>query len=90
MQANTSPIHVTVKVMAFSGIDSAVFNQIRQHEGSSAAVLIRRLQVFGGVIEQTEDAEQKKALLKQAEMIHRSALENIPEKFDLVTSRIAL
>lgn len=76
-------ILITFQNVTFSGLIAAAFDQVRQHGRDNAAVLVRLLEVFRTVIEQVEDIEQEKVLLRQAEMVHRSALANIPEEYDL-------
>lgn len=75
-------IIVTLKPTTFSGIVCAAFDQIRQHSRSDAAVSIRLLEVFHTAIKLTNDAEQKEVLKRQADMVHRSAMEEIPEELD--------
>lgn len=73
---------VTLKVVSFSGIVRAAFDQIRQHGSNDAAILIRLLEVLCNAIKLTEDSEQEKILLRQAEMVHRAGSKNLPEEHD--------
>jgi len=47
---------------AFSDIVAAALDQIRQQGCNTIPEFIRLVHVFGGTIEQTEDARQKKVL----------------------------
>ncbi len=75
-------ILITFKIVTFDGIVCAAFDQIRQHSRDNAAVLIRLLEVFHIAMRQTEDPHQRSVLHRQARMIHRSGMENVPEEFD--------
>ncbi len=75
-------ILITYRIVTFDGIVSAAFDQIRQHSRDNTAVLIRLLEVFHTAMEQTEDAQQRSVLHRQARMVHRSGMENIPEELD--------
>jgi len=68
----------------FAGITDAAFNQIRQYGRDSVAVTLRLLEVIGECANQIDDEDQRKSLLRHAEMIYRQSqnIDNVPEELD--------
>ena len=65
----------------FEGLCNAAFDQIRQHARSDAAVLIRLLEGLHRIAKQARTDNQRAAIWRQAEMVHRAAME-LPEPLD--------
>jgi uncharacterized membrane protein len=59
------------------------FDKVRQAARGMPAVIIRLLDALAVVMEQTTTAEQQRILLRQAEMVLRSAEETVPDANDL-------
>ena len=68
--------------LSFSGIINAAFNQIRQNAYSSVAVTIRLLDAILAMAPHVRIREQKRVLLRQAEMLNRSGKAAAPEVYD--------
>jgi uncharacterized membrane protein len=58
------------------------FEKIRQAGHGMPAVMIRQLDALTKIMEQTTRSDQKRVLLEQAAMIHRSCLASVPEAAD--------
>jgi uncharacterized membrane protein len=59
------------------------FDKIRQAARGMPAVIIRLLDSLSVVVRATTSAEQREVLMRQGEMVHRSALESVAEPNDL-------
>ncbi len=75
-------LRVTARPITFAGITNTAFDQIRQYGRSSAAVTIRLLETLGTIGLRAHNAEQRQALLRQANMIERGCHESLPEAND--------
>lgn len=75
-------LRVISDTVTFDGIVDAAFNQIRQHGRSDVAVTIRLLEVIAIILARTKTYSQRRALIRQAEMIKRGSDESIPEEND--------
>ncbi len=75
-------LRVIASADTFSAFVDAAFNQIRQYGRSSAAVSIRLLETIALVAKFTHRPEDRATLLRQAEMITRGAVEDLPEDMD--------
>jgi uncharacterized membrane protein len=69
-------------ISTFSGLADAAFDQIRQYGRGSVAVQIRLLEVIGRIGRQARNDEQRQALRRHLEMVHRQARETIFEDLD--------
>jgi uncharacterized membrane protein len=67
----------------FPGLVGAAFNQIRQHASGSVAVTVRLLEAIACVAQSARTAEQRAALLFQADMIRAQAALAFTERHDL-------
>ena len=63
------------------------FDKIRQAGHGMPAVIIRLLDALANVIQSSADSRQRATLLRQAEMIMRSAEEEVQEPNDLTDIR---
>jgi uncharacterized membrane protein len=88
-------LRVIRDVVTFEGIVNAAFDQIRQHGKSDVAVTIRLLEVIAIIVARTQTAAQRRALIRQAEMIKRTSeamdfdendRRDIAERYSLVLS----
>ena len=59
------------------------FDKIRQASRGMPAVLIRMLDALSSIVSEAATPEQRRVLMRQAEMILRSAEESVPEANDL-------
>jgi uncharacterized membrane protein len=75
-------LRIITKVLAFSDIVDAAFNQIRQSARSNAAVTIRLLEIIAEIANFVEREGDRAALLRHAEMIYRGANGGLPEAQD--------
>jgi uncharacterized membrane protein len=73
---------ITAEVQYTSLVDRA-FEKIRQASRGMPAVMIRQLDALTKIAEYTTSHEQLRVLLAQAEMIHHSALDSVPEPGDV-------
>lgn len=80
---NEGELRVIAKPLTFEGVTNAAFDQIRQYGRTSVAVTIRLLETLKNIAEHTRNSEQRKAILRQADMI-AGAKEALPEKNDQV------
>ena len=78
---DSGDLRVILNRTDFEGLSRAAFDQIRQNSRTSAAVSIRLLEGLHRIVKQSRTKEQKAALWRQAEMVHRAALE-LPEPLD--------
>lgn len=79
---STGRVLVKYKIVTFSGIVKSAFDQIRQHGSENAAVLLRLLNAIRTCYSMCENDNQKKVLLRHAEMIYRAGMNNLPEDND--------
>ncbi len=75
-------LRLMTEPLTFSGILEESFNQIRQNAYSDVAVTIRLLEAIIAIAPNIQTREQRDALSKQAQMLHRASEENVPEKWD--------
>ncbi len=77
-------LRLIIQPVTFEILVNAAFDQIRQYGKSDVAVIIRMLEAIGIIGEQTRTEKERKVLLRQAEMIHRSSQnpDNVPEEND--------
>lgn len=75
-------LRVISDTVTFDGIVNAAFDQIRQHGRSDVAVTIRLLEVLAIILARTKTYSQRRALIRQAEMIKRGIEDAIPEEND--------
>jgi uncharacterized membrane protein len=74
---------ITAEVQYGSLVERA-FEKIRQASRGMPAVMIRQLEALTKVVEHATTPEQRRVVLDQAEMIHRSMLDSVPEPRDVV------
>ncbi len=75
-------LRITTKATRIEGIVNAAFDQIRQYGLTSPALTIRLLEVIAMVASRVGHQDDGAALLRQAVMIRRGALETITEPYD--------
>jgi uncharacterized membrane protein len=75
-------LRIITKPLTFEGVTNAAFDQIRQYGRASVAVTIRLLETLKTVAFHASTLEQRKAILRQADMIIRESEETIGEKND--------
>ena len=75
-------LRVIVESSSIEGIINAAFDQIRQAARNDVAVTIRLLETIATVAGRAQGRPAREALLAQAEMVHRSSQENLPEGRD--------
>jgi uncharacterized membrane protein len=75
-------LRVIAPAVTFPEITDAAFNQIRQYGRSSAAVIIRLLEIIVVVAGFTHRPEDRAALLRHAKMIARGARDGLSENED--------
>lgn len=75
-------LRVISDAVTFKGIVDSAFNQIRQHGRSDVAVTIRMLEVIAIILARTKTDAQRRALIRQAEMIKHGSDEVILEAQD--------
>lgn len=75
-------LRVIAPTVAFPAITDAAFNQIRQYGRTSVAVTIRLLETIAVIAGFADRAEDRAALLRQAEMLARGARDTLTEVED--------
>lgn len=68
-------LRIVAQPVTFVGITNAAFDQIRQYGRSSVAVTIRLLETLKTIAAQTRRPEQRRAIVRQADMIERASHE---------------
>jgi uncharacterized membrane protein len=76
-------LRVIAPAYTFPELTDAAFNQIRQHGRASVAVTLRILETIALVAGLARRAEDRNALLRQADMVVRSAREVLSDSEDL-------
>jgi len=66
----------------FAGLVDTVFDPLRQSARGNEMVTVRLLEALDAVMTVAENSEYRAALLRQAELIHQSAMEAIPSPAD--------
>jgi uncharacterized membrane protein len=79
---DNSKLRIIAKPLTFEGVTNAAFDQIRQYGRTSVAVTIRLLETLKMIAVHTRTLEQRKAVLRQADMIIRESQESIRERND--------
>lgn len=82
-------VRVITAHISYGRLVEHAFEKIRQAGRGMPAVLIRQLDSLGKIMERTSTAEQRELLLAQAQMIHTSAQESVPEPADRADVRHA-
>jgi uncharacterized membrane protein len=75
-------LRVITPVSTFAGLTDAAFNQIRQIGRERAAVMIRVLEVIGGLAGLMRTEEQREALRRHARLTCEEALAALPSAHD--------
>jgi uncharacterized membrane protein len=75
-------LRIITKPLTFEGVTNAAFDQIRQYGHANVAVSTRLLETLKTVALHTSTSEQRKAVLRQADMIIHESQESIGEKND--------
>lgn len=75
-------LRVIARTVAFPKLMDSSFNQIRQYGRQSAAVTIRLLDSLAVIARKVTREEDKKAVLRHADMIKRGSEEGLPELND--------
>lgn len=76
-------LRIIADALNFEGVLDAAFNQIRQYNGGSAAVLIRLMEALTIIYGFTKKDSHKKAVLKHAKMVLNIGKRTINEENDL-------
>jgi uncharacterized membrane protein len=75
-------VRLIVACSSFRGMVDGAFDKIRQHGRRDVAVTLRLLEAIGRIAPSVRTAEQRAALRRQADMIHRGAHEVFDEEED--------
>lgn len=75
-------VRLVVEGYTFAAVLGAAFGMIRHYGRGHPAVLLRLLETFAAIGEQTERADRRSAMRRQADMVLRAAEESIPEEAD--------
>jgi uncharacterized membrane protein len=75
-------LRLVTPVTTFDGILDTAFNQIRQYGRESVAVTVRLLEVFEACGQQMSSEQQRRGLLRHAEMVYQQSAGAIPEQRD--------
>ena len=75
-------IRVIAVEASYTRLVDRSFDKIRQAGRGMPAVLIRQLDAVARILEYTTTSEQRRALLRQADMIRRASEESVPEHHD--------
>jgi uncharacterized membrane protein len=75
-------LRVIAQPVRFPDAVDAAFNQIRQYGRSSAAILIRMLEILADLASVVRFPDDRAALRRHAEMIARAADDSVPEEND--------
>ena len=67
---------------SYARMVNRAFDKPRQAARGMPAVIIRMMDALSSIMEQTRSDEQRDILLRQAELIHRSAEESVPDPDD--------
>jgi uncharacterized membrane protein len=70
------------KPLTFDGVTDTAFNQIRQYSEGRVDVSIRLLEGISFIIEQTENEEYKKMLLRHARLVERRSVKEATARDD--------
>ncbi len=76
-------LRLIINILTFEGMIDAAYNQIRQYAATSPSVLIRMMDAINSIYTFAINDSQREVIHKHADMIHRTAIENIKEKNDL-------
>ena len=76
-------VRLIADLSTFDGLTDAAFDQIRQYGRNSVSVTVRLLEAITCVAQSARTAEQRRSLLRHAEMIHRQASTCFTEAHDL-------
>ncbi|HXQ91187.1 MAG TPA: DUF2254 domain-containing protein [Acidimicrobiales bacterium] len=68
---------------SYARMVNRAFDKVRQAARGMPAVIIRMIDALNAIVEQTTSVEQRRILVRQAEMILVSAAESVPERNDL-------
>jgi uncharacterized membrane protein len=80
-------IRVVTADLPYGRFVERAFDKIRQAGRGMPAVMIRQLDALSKIIEHATSADQREALLTQADMIRRSSEESVPEEADRLDVR---
>jgi uncharacterized membrane protein len=76
-------VRVITADVRYTSLVERAFEKIRQASRGMPAVMIRQLEALTKIAEAATTPEQRRVLLTQAEMIHRSSLTTLPEPHDV-------
>lgn len=76
-------LRIIADALEFEGVLDAAFNQIRQFSGGSPAVIIRLMEALTTIGRFTTDGNQKKSVIRHAEMVLNTGRQTIKEENDL-------
>lgn len=76
-------LRIIADALEFEGVLDAAFNQIRQFSGGSPAVIIRLMEALTTIGRFTTDGNQKKSVIRHAEMVLNMGRQTIKEENDL-------
>ncbi|MCK9274645.1 MAG: DUF2254 domain-containing protein [Syntrophales bacterium] len=75
-------LRIRAKTVTFSGMTSAAFDQIRQYGRPTVAVTIRLLEAMATLAAHSRNSEQRRAILRQTEMIEKASHRVHLEEYD--------
>ena len=75
-------VRVITAEVQYSSLVERAFEKIRQASRGMPAVMIRQLEALANIMDHTTLPEQRQLLLAQAQMIHQSSRESVPEPRD--------
>jgi len=75
-------LRVITYPLTFGSIADSAFNQIRQYGRSSPAVLIRMLETLTNIANHAGREDERLALARHANLIHRASCQAVPEEAD--------
>ena len=76
-------LRIITKPSTFNGLMDAAFNQIRQYGKANPDVMIRLMDTFREIAEVVIEEDQKKCVLRHAEMVNRAGEKEFSEKNDI-------
>ena len=80
---NDGRVRLILDLSTFAGVTDAAFDQVRQYGRDSVSVTARLLEAITCVAQSAQTDEQRRSLLRHAEMIHCQACNRLTEKHDL-------
>jgi uncharacterized membrane protein len=83
LRDRSGKVRIYRQVTTYEGVLDAAFHQIRQAGSSHPAILIHMLEAIARIAEHTQLEEQRRALIRHANLIRAAGQRDIPEPADL-------